>query len=341
MKTFGDYAYVVADRGDEGLTVVDLSTLPDSVTFTHNQYEVPGFDRPFIRAHNIYIDVPSGRAFVSGGDRNVNDGGILIFDLEADPANPPLIGVGPENYSHDVYVLDSLMYCSEIFDGELAIYNISDLDNITTEGTALTPFTFTHNAWTTADGQTIFTTDEEANAPVAAYDISDPSDITLVDEFRPLATINQGVIPHNVHVQDEYLIISYYTDGVVFVDASVPDNMIEIGQYDTWDGPNGGFNGCWGAYPFLPSGLVLGSDRQTGLYVIDAVYQRAARLAGTIVDRELRTPLNNVQVDIQATQLNAGSTDPLGRYKTGLAEGATSDVTFPVDTDRPLTVSVD
>ncbi|MTB51047.1 choice-of-anchor B family protein [Lewinella sp. W8] len=341
MKTFGEYAYVVADRGDEGLTVIDLSALPDSVSFTHNQYDVPGFNRTFVRAHNIYIDVPSGRAFVSGGDRNLNDGGILIFDLVANPAQPPLIGVGPETYSHDVFVQDSFMYCSEIYDGELAIYNISDLDNITEAGTTLTPFTFTHNAWTTADGLSVFTTDEEPNAPVAAYDISDPSDIKLIDEYRPLATLNRGVIPHNVHVLDEYLVISYYTDGVIIVDASEPDNLIEVGQYDTWDGPDGDFNGCWGAYPFLPSGLVLGSDRQTGLYVLDAVYQRAARLAGTIIDRDLRTPLNNVQVDIQASQLNTGATDPLGRYKTGLAEGGTYDVIFTADNYLPLTVSVD
>jgi choice-of-anchor B domain-containing protein len=343
MKTFGEYAYVVADEqtADEGLTVVDLSKLPNSVSFTNNQYVVPGFDRPFVRAHNIYIDTASARAFVSGGDRNVNDGGILIFDLAAKPALPPLIGVGPKTYSHDVYVQDSLMYCSEIYDGELAIYNINDLDNITEVGTTLTPFTFTHNAWTNETGRIVFTTDERANAPVAAYDISNPIDIELLDEFRPLATINQGVIPHNVHVLDDYLIISYYTDGVVIVDASVPGNLIEIGHYDTWSGPSGGFNGCWGAYPFLPSGLVLASDRQTGLYVIDPLYQRAARLAGTIVDRELRTPLNNVRVDIQATQANTEITDPLGRYKTGLAAGGTYEVTFTAKNYLPLTVTID
>ena len=63
-------------------------------------------------------------------------------------------------------------------------------------------------------------------------------------------------------------------------DASKPDNIIEVANYDTWLGADGDFNGAWGAYPFLPSGLTLVSDRQSGLYVVDVNYKRAARLEG-------------------------------------------------------------
>ena len=29
------------------------------------------------------------------------------------------------------------------------------------------------------------------------------------------------------------------------------------------------FEGCWGAYPYLPSGLILASDQQTGLHILE------------------------------------------------------------------------
>lgn len=341
MKTYGEFAYSVADEGDEGITAFDLSDLPNNVTFQRNQYQVPGFANTFQRAHNIYIDTLTGIAFTAGGTQTINDGGILMFDLKQDPMSPPLVGVGPEIYSHDVYVQGNLMYCSQIFRGDLAIYDITDFDNITELGSRFTPFTFTHNAWTTANAQTIFTTDERADAPVAAYDISDAGDIQLLDEYRPLTSVGTGVIPHNVHVIDDYLSISYYTDGLRVVDASKPDNMIEVANWDTWPGADGGFNGAWGATPFLPSGLTLVSDRQTGLYVVDVNYVRAARLEGTITDDLLGTPINNVQVSIDATQLNEGATDALGRYKTGLATGGTYTVTFTAENYDPLTLEVD
>ena len=341
MKTFGDYAYSVADERDEGITAFDLRFLPDSVPFRRNRYQVPGFATLFQRAHNIYIDEETGIAFTAGGTQAINGGGILMFDLNDDPMAPELIAQGPPVYAHDVYVQGDTMYASQIFRGDLALYDISDLDNIVELGSRFTPANFTHNAWTTSLGNTIFTTDERADAPVAAYDISDPTDILLLDEFRPLGSLGQGTIPHNVHVIDEYLSISYYTDGLVVADASKPDNIIEVANYDTWPGAPGGFNGAWGAYPFLPSGLTLVSDRQTGLYVVDINYVRAARLEGTISDALLGTPINEVVVSIAAPQLNEASTDALGEYRTGLATGGTYTVTFSAENYEPLTVEVD
>jgi choice-of-anchor B domain-containing protein len=342
MKTYGEYAYNVADQGTEGISAFDLRFLPDSVPFNKTNYtDLLGNGRDFGRAHNIYIDESNGRLYTAGGSRQINDGGILIFDLIADPMTPTYIGKGPATYSHDVYVVEDTLYCSEIYDGELAIYDITDFDNPITLGTVVTPFSFTHNAWTTDDEQNIFTTDEKANAPVAAYDISDKSDIKKTFEFRPLGSINTGTIPHNVHVIDDYLSISYYTDGLVVADASKPDNIIEVANYDTWLGANGGFEGDWGAYPFLPSGLTLVSDRASGLYVVEVDYKRAARLEGIITDLDLGTPVNGVSVSINSTQPNGTNTNATGLYKTGVANGGTYEVTFTANNYLPLTVTLD
>lgn len=341
IKTFGEYAYTTADQGNQGITAFDLSDLPNNVTFKRNTYQIPGFGPTFDNAHNLYIDTNNGRLYTAGGTRQINDGGILIFDLNTDPMTPEFVAAAPETYSHDVYVKADTLYCSEIYDGELAMYDISDLDNIKTLGTTLTPFTFTHNAWTTDNSKFIFTTDERGNAPVAAYDISDKEDIQKTFEFRPLGSLNTGTIPHNVHVIEDYLSISYYTDGLVVADASKPDNIIEVANYDTWPGPNGDFNGCWGAYPFLPSGLTLATDRQTGLYVLDVDYKRAARLEGTITDLQTTQPINDVLVEIDADQLNSVSSNAQGVYKTGLAEGGTYNVSILAENYMPLSVEKD
>ncbi|MEM6397117.1 MAG: choice-of-anchor B family protein [Bacteroidota bacterium] len=320
IKTFGDYAYVVADTGDDGLLIVDLSGLPASVSHQYFNLNPPG---PGVlnQAHNIYIDESLGYAFIAGA--NVNSGGMLIYDVATTPGTAGFVALGPNVYAHDVYVDNNLMYASEIGVGNLSIYNISNPNNITLEGSVITPFAFTHNAWSTTNNQTVFTTDERANASVAAYDISDLSNPVLLDEFRPQRSLNTGAIPHNVHVLGDYLIISSYTDGIEIVDASVPDQMVEVGFFDTWPGQDGGFNGTWGAYPFLPSGLVLGTDISTGLYVVEVDYQIAGRISGLVTDASSGDPINGAQVQLATPAGVSDLSQADGSYALGSAEFGT------------------
>ncbi len=335
IKTWGDHAYVT-NENDNGIMVIDLSYLPDSVSYYNWEPFIPELGM-LESAHNIYID-EHGIAYIAGA--NINSGGIIFVDVVSRPGEPQYIGHADARYSHDVYVRGDTMYSSDIYAGFLSITDVSQKDAPVLMATQPTPFDFTHNAWVSNDGKTVFTTDERGNAPVASYDISDLNDITLLDEFRPLTTINQGVIPHNVHVLNDYLVISYYTDGGIIVDAARPDNLIEVGNYDTFLGGNGGVNGNWGAYPFLPSGLILLSDRSSGLFVVEPNYVRACYLEGQVTDAEDGAMLSDVEVEIQSSQLNQTSTDNLGVYKTGQATAGTFDVTFNKYGYRPKTVSV-
>src|SRR5690606_28534245 len=110
-----------------------------------------------------------------------------------------------------------------------------------------TPSTFSHNIWVTADGQFAYTTDEVSGAYLAAYDVSDPTDIIEVDRIQ--SSPGAGVIPHNTHVIGNHIVTSYYSDGVVVHDVTHPYNMIEVGNYDTYPGQTTSYDGCWGAYP--------------------------------------------------------------------------------------------
>ena len=59
-----------------------------------------------------------------------------------------------------------------------------------------------------------------------------------------------------------------YTSGLRVFDASDRLRPVEIAYFDTWpDDDSVNYSGLWSTYPFFPSGTVIGSDRQRGLFV--------------------------------------------------------------------------
>ncbi|MBT8229397.1 MAG: choice-of-anchor B family protein [Bacteroidia bacterium] len=322
MKTWNEHLYVTTDAGGDGLLIVDLTSLEDSIRhkFWRPDLTVGTEISRLRQAHNIYID-ENGYAYLAGPNvmSSRDDRGAIILDLNEDPWNPVHVGSQTRAYAHDLFVRNNIMYASELYEGELGIYDVTDKANPVFINSTPTSFDFTHNAWPSDDGNYVFTTDERGNAYVDAFDISDINDIKLIDSYRPLETEGRGVIPHNAHYHNGFLVTSWYTDGIVVVDANKPDNLIKVGSYDTYSGPDGGFEGCWGAYPFLPSGLILASDRSNGLFVLQPKYERACYLEGLVTDIETGLPINGVTVEIIADQLNDGETDATGNYKSGIA----------------------
>jgi choice-of-anchor B domain-containing protein len=335
IKTWGTTAYVTTDQGNDGLTVIDLSNLPNSVSsFKMTDLGTLGILQT---CHNLWID-EFGYAYLAGC--NLNSGGMIYIDCFTTPGDPIYAGVSAPVYAHDVYTRANKMYASEIYGGDFTIYDVSDKSNTIFLGSQETDYSFTHNTWLNDASNVLFTTDEQANAPIGSYDVSDPTDIKTLDLFKPLFTLGEGVIPHNVHVFQDWVIISYYTDGCIIVDGSNPSNLIEVGNFDTYIPGNTGFNGAWGAYPFLPSGLVLVSDIDYGLFVLQPNYVRACWLEGKVTDITNNNPINGATVAISATELNEGSTDAIGEYKTGLATAGTYNVTYAAAGYLPETVSV-
>ncbi len=320
IKTWGEYAYAINETGN-GLMVIDLSDLPNSVDTWNWQPSIPGLGT-ITTCHNIWID-EFGYAYLVGC--NVNNGGMLYVDVFTTPGSPVYVDKGPPNYNHDVYVRDNIAYSSELYLGQFAIYDISDKHDTQLKGTQTTLNEFTHNAWLSDDGNTLYTTDEVANGTVGAYDISDPANIEVLDNFQPYETLGDGVIPHNAHVWQDWLIVSYYTDGCILVDGSRPDNLVEVGNFDTFIPTSTGFAGAWGAYPYLPSGLILISDMGNGLYVLEPNYVSACWLEGEITDASNGNGINDASLELLTTNVLEYSA-PSGEYKTGFAVAGTYDV---------------
>ncbi len=320
MRAYNKHVYVATDQGADGMVIIDMTKAPDTIShiFFQPQLTVGTTTKNLERCHNIFID-EKGYCYLSGC--NISNRGVLIFDLNQNPKSPVYIGSIDQNYSHDVFVRGDTLFDSQIIDGRLAIFNLNDRTNPALMVTQTTSRSFTHNAWPSDDNKYVFTTDERPNAFVDAYDISDLTNIKLLDKYRVLQTEGSGVIPHNAYYLNGYLVVSWYTDGIRILDVHKPDNMVEVGYYDSWEDPticHSGFNGCWGVFPFTDNNHVYASDINNGLFIIDVDYKRAAYLEGRVTD-QFGNAIEGVRVEIQSEQINRKFSNAAGEYKTGHA----------------------
>ena len=317
---YGNYAYVTTEAED-GLQIIDLTPLPQSTNLTSTLYTGPSGGN-WQSAHTCFVD-ENGFAYIFGANRG--NGGTIILDVNTNPMNPIEVGEFDSWYIHDGYARNDTLYAAHIYDGFYSIIDVSTKSNPILLGTQTTPSSFTHNIWPSQNGQYVFTTDEVSGSYITVYDISNPSNMIEVD--RTQHSPGSGVVPHNTHVMGDYLITSYYSDGVVIHDITHPTNIIKVGQYDTYPGQTIGFDGCWGVYPFLPSGTILAADITKGLFILGPTYEKASYLEGTVTDINTNLPLGNVKVQLVGND-QIENTTINGFYATGILGTGMYSVTF-------------
>ena len=335
IKVYKHYAYLTTEAGG-GIQIIDLGNLPN-VNLAYHSYTAAGQmpnNMQLNAIHALHIDVKKGFLYAYGGP--LFSGGAKVFDLNADPYNPVYVGkFDALGYVHDGYAENDTLYACHIYSGLLSIVDMSDKSNPQLLGTVQTPGKFTHNSWLLGDRKHILTTDENENAPsfVTSYDISDPQDIKELDR----SSTNDGTqsIGHNVHVLNDWAVTSWYTDGVVIADAHRPDNIVITGWYDTWPGTGAVFEGCWGVYPFLPSGTIVASNIPTEngdpgkLFVLTPTYKRACYLEGTVKSACTGLPMAGATIEVNSNSpwINTTSRNN-GTFKTGQVEPGNFTVTI-------------
>jgi len=278
-RDFHDYAgylYAVAQEGNSSLQIIDYSFLPDSVSVLYDSNSI------LKDAHNIFIDTTSAilyAGFTSG--ETAFRVPMRLFDL-SDPLNPEIIkayaNIGGFSFGqmHDAYVVNDTAFIN-CGPGGLLIADFSDPLNPVRLG-SLSPFEYpqsgyNHSGWLTDDKKTYVMADENWGADLKLFDISQLPDITLID------TIDAGSqsdlsIPHNQIIAGDYLYCAYYYDGLQVWDISDPHSADKILYYETSELDYARtYEGAWGVYPFLPSGNILVSDMQNGLFVIQGIDQ--------------------------------------------------------------------
>lgn len=259
-----DYVYVVNEAGG-GLRIFDLTSFPENLS--HTNWTGGNFQGQNINlndAHNVFID-ENGYGYIIGYS---NTEGVIIIDLNGNPLNPTIVGIYDNNYVHDVFVRGDTMWTCEFNNGYFAVVDVSNKANPNIMAIQSTPGNATHNIWLSDDGNYAFTSDETFGGKVVSWDVSDLSDIQLLDDY--VSSHPNPSTPHNAFVKGDYLYISHYEDGAVAIDISNPYNLTEVAHYDSSTDYTGqGFEGCWGIYPYLPSGNVLITDQQNGLFILE------------------------------------------------------------------------
>ena len=271
-KTYQHYAYGVCDEGNSSLQIWDLQYLPDSVVKVYDS------DQYSMRCHNIFIEDDKlylASNTLPGFVHHAMD----VLSL-ANPANPTFISTlnGPFSHIHDVFVKNDTAWCSAGYDG-LYIYDYTDAANPALIQT-ITNYPedgYNHSSWLSDDGNILVFADENWGKGLKIFDVSNLANPQLLSVFRSnLLNIQppngaDGSIAHNPFIINNKVVISYYHDGIQVFDISDPNLPIQAGYYDTYPAnlDYNNYKGAWGVYPFLPSGNIIASDIDNGLFMLD------------------------------------------------------------------------
>ena len=265
MKVYSHYAYIVSEANNSGVQIVDLQYLPDSVHYV-KKFTAPSHTS----THSISQSGPY--LYLNGANSSfVGNGGIAILDLSADPETPVLRGKWTTAYVHDCRVLNDTIWASNIYTGKTAIINATNKNSLTTVRTFNSyPVSTisTHNSALTTDRKYLYTTNEIDNPPgqLFIWNVQDLSAITFVGQWQPTGITS--TIVHNVEIYGNYAVVAHYTSGIRVLDISNPVAPVEVAWYDTYKRDNStDYLGCWGVFMF-PSGKIIGSDTDSGLYVV-------------------------------------------------------------------------
>jgi choice-of-anchor B domain-containing protein len=260
---FQGYLYAVCDEGSSStLQIIDITDLPNSVNTVYDSNVL------FTKSHNIYIDTATAKLYACASNSAMD-----VYSLNI-PTSPSLIysynGVG---HVHDAFVRNDSAYLNCGNDG-FRIFDFSMVTQMGDQPTLLGSLTsypdagYNHSGWLNDDGTIYIMQDENHGYDVKILDVSDVSDITVLATFN--SGVNQNSMAHNGIIKGNLAYIPYYHDGLRIFDISDPYNPIQTWEYDTYS-PNNhtSYKGAWGVYPYLPSGNIIVSDMQTGLYIID------------------------------------------------------------------------
>ncbi|MCH8330234.1 MAG: choice-of-anchor B family protein [Bacteroidetes bacterium] len=291
---YAGYLYVVCDEGPSTLQIIDMQYLPDSVVVVYDS------DDLLSRAHNIFIDSATAKLYVLSQKNSFGNDALVIYSL-ADPVDPQLLYTYNDvGHVHDAFIKNDTAFLNCGSQGLRIVDFTGALHNTVGSLTVYPDLGYNHSGWLSPDGNTYVFADEGHGLKMKVCDVTDFTNINV------LSLIGSGwdpnSIPHNEIIDGDYLFVSYYYDGLQIWNIKDPNYPVRVGFYDTFGKSNqASYEGAWGIYPFLPSGVLLLSDMQTGLHVFDVVdaltqpvafftYETTDSVTFTFTDRSVNDP---------------------------------------------------
>ena len=275
VKVRGTYAYAVSEGGS-GIQVIDLANIDAGQVALVNTVTTGGTTA----THTVALDEASGFLYRAGGGTE----GLRIYDL-SNGANPVFTGWWSDRYVHESEVKTftsgpnagkQIAYCCGGFNGGftdtgVSILDVTDKSNPIQRGQVTWPGAeFSHQAWLSEDAQLLYVNDElddDGTLPNRTYMI----DVSDIDNpvYKGSFTNGNKSVSHNLYVKGNQIFEANYRSGLHVFDATNPLAPVETAWFDTDPTSDAAtFNGLWSNYPFFPSGVVIGSDMERGLFVL-------------------------------------------------------------------------
>ena len=279
VKVFSHYAYVVTEGG-AGIQVVNLAGVDQGQVTLVNTVTTGGG----LATHNVAINEESGYLYRCGGGSN----GLRIYDLNANPAAPNLVGSWTTHYVHDAQIVSyttgpfagkEIAFCCAGLNGGygetgLYIVDVTNKANPVQISRSLYPLArYSHQGWLTEDrrffllGDELDEGDSQQRTTTHVINVENLLNPLYVGQFQN----ETPAITHNCYTHNGLMFQANYRSGLRIFDvtnAGSPSTVTEFGYFDTYPGDdNASFNGLWSCYPYFPSGTVIGSDLERGLFV--------------------------------------------------------------------------
>lgn len=272
MRTLGTYGYFV-NQCSGGMDIVDLTDIDSGQVPLIQRWKGSNFDN----AHNIAVNEASGFAYVVSGNLSA---GLVAVNL-ANPTNPSVAGVWPFAGVHDVFVHSytsgpyagrEIAFCFAPGSG-LIILDVTTKSNMFELSRLLYPnLGTTHQGWLTDDERYIIFGDESDESSSGLTSTTYVADVQDLDAPVLVNIYTNGIcsIDHNLIIRGDLTYAANYSSGLRVFDTSDVLNIAEVAYFDTFPSSNFvNFVGAWGVYPSLPSGIVLISDIERGLFVLN------------------------------------------------------------------------
>ncbi|MEO8019271.1 MAG: choice-of-anchor B family protein [Pseudomonadota bacterium] len=285
------YAYVTTEAPGGGLQIIDLTNLPNSVTLAATMPE-------FSTSHTLYISninyatnaaLPGQTPYLFIAGSNLAGGAFRIYDL-SNPTSPVLVTPPPAGtgYMHDstsMQITDGRTTqcanahnpCQVLVDFNETTIDIWDVTDkaapVRLSSTGYPTASYVHSGWPTADNMFIISHDEldelrrGLNTQIYTTDLADLRAPTITTSYTGPTTTTD----HNGYAIGNRYYLSHYKRGLVIFDLTNPRALTEVGSFDTYLSPaanTAGTDGAWGTYPFLPSGTLLVSDIENGMFLV-------------------------------------------------------------------------
>lgn len=280
IKVYMNHAYVVADlAGAHGMQVFDLTRLRTGGTGQIFSANVVYGDVD--EAHNLAINESSGHAYIVGS--NTCSGGLHMVDIRQ-PVNPLFAGChSVDGFTHDAQCVayvgpDPDHTGAEIcFNSNLDSVAIVDV-TLKSSPNTLAVLTYpnlglVHQAWLDDTHRYLLVDDEFDEEQFGLRTGTIVIDVTDLDAPRYLYTHRHSTMStdHNLFVSGSRVFEANYTSGLRILEFTslATDTLMEVGFFDTFPESNDpGIAGAWGVYPFFPSGTVVISDIDRGLFIL-------------------------------------------------------------------------